>query len=131
MSNDEHTEVENKLLKKLHLKMTPKEIRQHVIDLCMKHDYDPIESLMSIALEGYKVMVDGNEITVPIEPKDAITIHKEIAGYIAPKVKTIDIQGEVKQDIKITVQKFGEQIIEGVIIDEVKTLSDGSSGDEG
>jgi len=93
---------------------TASELRQHLMRLCESLGYNPLEALIKMATDGYEVEVDGKILMMPLDAKDAIAIHKEIAGYIMPKLRTIDVKEKVDVDINITVQKFGEvKTIEG------------------
>ena len=93
----------------LKLGMTAKEVREHIFKLCEEMDYDPIRALISTVVEGYKVTVDGREVNVPIDPKEAIGIHNTLAAYIAPKIKSIEVSGEVNNTLNVNIIKFSDQ----------------------
>jgi len=93
---------------------TAAELRQHLMRLCEDLNYNPLEALIDMATNGYPVELEGEMVRAPLDPKDAIAIHKEIAGYIMPKLRTIDVKEKVDVDVHITVQKFGDvKTIEG------------------
>jgi hypothetical protein len=75
-------------------KMSPKilttmEVRSRIIALMNERNYDPIRELIKIA---------NNSTT---DEKTRIEIHKDLAQYIAPKLKATDLQ--VSGDLQLTV----------------------------
>ncbi len=76
------------------VKMPPKiltsmEMRSRIIHLMNERNYDPIRELIRIA---------NNNLT---DEKTRIEIHKELAQYIAPKLRSADLQ--VSGDLQLTV----------------------------
>lgn len=69
--------------------LTTMEIRSRIIGLMNERNYDPIRELIKIA---------NNNTT---DEKTRIEIHKELAQYIAPKLKSTDLQ--VSGDLQLTV----------------------------
>lgn len=77
-------------------KMTPSEMRMRIIELCNGKKYDPIASLID--------MVQNDAL----EPDTKVAIHRELAQYVAPKIKAIEVTGDVDLNINITVKKFDD-----------------------
>jgi hypothetical protein len=69
--------------------LTSMEMRSRIIHLMNERNYDPIRELIKIA---------NNNNT---EEEVRISIHKELAQYIAPKLKSTDLQ--VSGDLQLTV----------------------------
>lgn len=112
---------------------TPSEIRARLSELCKEHDYDPIKALLEIIsdaragtvkdaaiqicqdMEGEGCSAELVErmrvITVKIpsiEMRELIGIHKEILQYIAPKLRSMDIQAHVDTEVHVAVAQFNE-----------------------
>tara|TARA_Y100000310_G_C20430065_1_gene691035 strand:- start:104 stop:388 length:285 start_codon:yes stop_codon:yes gene_type:complete len=81
-------------------RVKPGEMRDALAIYFDKAKYDPIKELIATA---------KSEET-PI--KDRISIHKEFLRYLAPALKSIDIQQHVDANIQVVVRRFGEEIIE-------------------
>ena len=60
--------------------------------------YDPIKLLIDTAKDA----------DVPI--KERIGINKEFLRYMAPSLKSIDIQQQTDMNIQVIVRRFGEEI---------------------
>jgi uncharacterized phage protein gp47/JayE len=87
--------------------LTANEIRFAINMLCEKHDYNPFEELIKLATEIKDVQVNGKVIQLPSCTVDQrIAIAKEIAPYLAPKMKNIEVKQEISQDVHIFVHKF-------------------------
>jgi hypothetical protein len=69
--------------------LTSMEMRSRIVHLMNERNYDPIRELIKIA---------NNNMT---DEKTRIEIHKELAQYIAPKLKSSDLQ--VSGDLQLTV----------------------------
>jgi hypothetical protein len=111
------------------------ELRDSIIQLCGDNDYDPIAEMMSMAagrnlriqeaivklaeeLErlGDDEPFDANDFakrlrslaeSVPqLSPSDEIAIHKEIATYVSPKLKSMDVGGVVNASLNITLKQY-------------------------
>lgn len=76
--------------------LTSQEIRKRIQGLMRKHNYDPLEELMLIATDD----------TYPLETR--ISIHKEMANYVAPKLKSTDIVVEQSMDITVKLISFAD-----------------------
>jgi len=60
--------------------------------------YDPVKDLIDLAQDE----------ETPV--KERIGIHKEFLKYMAPSLKSIDIQQHTDMNIQVIVRKFGEDI---------------------
>jgi hypothetical protein len=86
-------------------RLTPAEVRACIHTICQDNNYDPFRELIELATGTQEVEVNGKKLTIPLADVDQrITIAKEIAQYMAPKLKSIEVTGEVDNtwDIKIT-----------------------------
>lgn len=119
---------------------TPAEVRRRIAQLCTKAGYDPVRELLSFVKEAARPLRDellDIADTIENEPEidtdeicprlrhlasliqapnhsEIISIHKELLQYVAPKLRGVDISGEVKQDITVNIKHFQ---------DEVKTIN--------
>lgn len=99
-------------------KLTPSDVRAAIQSLCAELDYDPFRELIIIAQETLPTEINGEIVQIPIADTDQrITIAKEIASYLAPKLKTIEVEGNIKNDFTFTVRHVGE---DGKDIDGLK-----------
>lgn len=78
--------------------LTSMEMRSRLIHLMNERDYDPIRELIKIA----------NNNTTAEEVR--ISIHKELAQYIAPKLKSTDLQVSGDLQLTVNVVKFSQQL---------------------
>ena len=87
-------------------KLTPADIRATISELCVKHNYNPFEELIDLARSYQDVDVDGKVVRCPVcSPEQRITIAKELAQYIAPKIKAVEVAVDSKENeftMKIT-----------------------------
>ena len=81
-------------------RVKPTEMREALAVYFEKAKYDPVKDLISLA---------QNE-EVPV--KERIGIHKEFLKYMAPTLKSIDIQQHVDANIQVIVRKFGDDAID-------------------
>ena len=116
-------ELRTKLMK-IRPGATPSEVRARIVELCAQHNYDPIAELIDMVRNGYEVEANGKKVRVPLDAKDVIGIHKEIIQYIAPKLRSVDVQAQVEANISISVTKFSGTPIEGEIIKEEDMIRD-------
>ena len=80
-----------------------KEIRQQVRKLCMDENYDPLREMVVLAKD-------------PGTPLDhRVTLHKELAQYVAPKLKSMDLTAEVSGGIQVNVLKFADKVTQAAI----------------
>lgn len=76
--------------------MTPTQMRARIIELCRGRKYDPVAAMID--------MVQHDNI----DADQKIAIHRELAQYIAPKVRAVDVSGEVDLTVTVRVKKFGD-----------------------
>ena len=81
-------------------RVKPTEMREALAVYFEKADYDPVKDLISLAQDD----------ETPV--KEKIGIHKEFLKYMAPSLKSIDIQQHVDANIQVVVRKFGDDIID-------------------
>lgn len=83
--------------------LTSMEIRSRILAFMHDQDYDPIKHLVLMATE---VDDDGKYV---LDAKTRKEIHMELAQFIAPKLKSSDIQVDSNMSINITVKQFVKQ----------------------
>ena len=71
-------------------------VREAVQRLCEEQDYNPFKVMIELA---------KNPDT---SPKIRLKIATEVAQYLSPKLKSIDINSEVGKGITIILRKFGD-----------------------
>jgi len=150
------TETRNKLLS-LRPGATPAEYRAHLHELCQLNDYDPVMELLTIVKKSgveiesamRKIAETLREDTVSrdkrsllsdelmklativgaagTKPSEIIGIHKEVLQYIAPKLRSLDISGQIDSDINLTIKTFGSDE-QGNVIDINEEVKDGNTG---
>lgn len=97
-------------------KLTPAEVRNVIAEACKKKNYDPFEELIELATSKTTVTVNGEEVEVhTCDTDQRIIIAKEIASYMAPKLKNVEVRGEVTGDIHITVKNFTRTAIQEAV----------------
>lgn len=99
--------------------LTPAEVRAAIHKICKERNYDPFDELIQLATETQEVEINGKTITVPLASVDQkITIAKEIASYIAPKLRSVEIEAHMDSSWTIKIQKFGENTAKEVLAPE-------------
>jgi hypothetical protein len=81
-------------------RVKPTEMREALSVYFEKAKYDPVKEMIEAAQNP----------DVPI--KERIGIHKEFIRYMAPSLKSIDIQQHVDANIKVIVRRFGEDVLD-------------------
>lgn len=72
-------------------------------------NYDPFLKMIELATETQEVVVDEKIVRCAVCDVDQqITIAKEIASFIAPKLKGIELKAEVDAEFTFKVQQFAE-----------------------
>jgi hypothetical protein len=86
-------------------RLTPAEVRAAINDICAKHNYNPFEELIKLAVATQNVKIGDEVKTINVCDVDQrISIAKELAPYLAPKLKTIEVeQGEGSGGLTINV----------------------------
>lgn len=88
--------------------LTLPEKRALAQDACDKHGYNPFEEMIVMATEKEKIEVNGQIMEVHSSTREQrISIAKEIASYLAPKVKTQDTGAKGPSSFHITINRFG------------------------
>jgi hypothetical protein len=89
--------------------LTPAEVRSKINELCVKRNYNPFEELIRLATETVKTEVNGKMVELPICDVDQkILIAKEIASFLAPKLKSIEVDAHIDGDFTFKVKHFDE-----------------------
>jgi hypothetical protein len=107
---------------------TAAELRNRIIEVCAANNYDPVTELLEIVnaakedtredLRKLASTVKDPDLAeqmrviaskiLPLDVETMISIHKELLQYIAPKLRSTEIKGDVDVNIHVTVTKFGE-----------------------
>lgn len=111
------------------------ELRDSVLDLCEQNGYDPIKELIELVqgrntkfgemllgiAEDLESALNPGTIDVKkfakalrmiaeripgLSTSDEIAVHKEVAQFLTPKIKSMDVQQTVKASINISVKNF-------------------------
>jgi hypothetical protein len=107
--------------KSLRGNLTPAEVRNTIHQICAKHNYDPFEELVKLAVGTHNVSINGEMMELPLcDIEQRITIAKELAPYLAPKLKNIEVKQEMTGGFHITLKRFGAD--EKVITDSPEAL---------
>lgn len=94
--------------KTLYGRKTPAEVRAAIQDICESNNYDPFEQLIKLATETLETEIDGHVVRIPIASIDQkIAIAKEVASYIAPKIKNIEVKQEIDAEITFKILTVG------------------------
>jgi hypothetical protein len=111
-------------------KTTPSEFREHLLEICEQRDYNPAvalldlvkgeknalkQQILSIAKQQTiaplrKQLMDIAEVVgaIGLSAREVVDIHKELLQYIAPKLRSLDISGEIDTNLTVVVRKFKE-----------------------
>lgn len=89
-------------------KITPQNVREVIKTLMKSQNYDPFLEMIKIA----------KDVDTPVRMRADMA--SELAQYVAPKLKGIDIDAKASGSIQVIVQKFAEE----VLADEVKKTID-------
>jgi hypothetical protein len=89
--------------------LTPAEVRSKINELCLKRNYNPFEELIRLATETVNTEVNGKMVKLPVCDVDQkILIAKEIASFLAPKLKSIEVDAHIDGDFTFKVKHFDE-----------------------
>lgn len=103
---------------------TPAEVRAAIQSICEEENYDPFRELVRLAKETVKAEVDGKQVEIPVATVDQkIQIAKEIAAYLAPKIKGLEVKHEHTGGFKFIVQHITE---DGAIIEAPASVMSGT-----
>jgi len=84
----------------------PTNVRETIRKIMKDHNYEPFKEMILIAKDP------------DTDRRTRASMAVELAQYIAPKLKGLDIDAKASGSIQVIVQKFAEEIME----DEPKTL---------
>lgn len=82
------------------------------------YNYDPFKEMVEIA----------KSLDTP--RRDRMTLAMDLAQYIAPKLKGIDIDARASGSISVIVQRFAEEVAQEALADEPKTIQLENSDEE-
>ena len=90
-------------------KLSARQASAAVTSLCAELDYDPLREMVKLAqMTMPKKDANGEIKQVPVlDAASRLNIAKEIMPYIAPKMKTVDLQGDVDKKPVINLQMIG------------------------
>lgn len=95
--------------KTIYGKKTPAEVRAAIQSICEELDYDPFRELVTMATSKLKTTIDGREVEVPyLDADQRIAVAKEIASFIAPKPKSVEVKHEGNVGFQFIVTHFKE-----------------------
>ncbi len=72
---------------------------QHVQEIMEEQGYNPIEALIDMAAD--------KNIT---DPEIKFKVHKELAGYYAPKLRSVDLTGGTDNSVTVKIKQFTQNI---------------------
>lgn len=77
---------------------------QHALDLIQRHypNYHPLIALARMA----------HDEKVTCEPKLEFEIHKAILPYVTPKLSSVEVKAEVKEERRVIVSLFEDAVLE-------------------
>ncbi len=88
--------------------LSPYEIRARIQSLCKDNNYDPFLELIELAKGFTEIEVNGEKVRIDKCTVDQkIAIAKEIAPYLAPKLKSMEITGQTDNSLTIEVVMVG------------------------
>lgn len=84
-----------------------------IIALFAEEDLDPIKEMIEMAKAGHPyVDPDTGEVKhMPLDPAQRFQVLKELASYVAPKIKAVDVSEKRKQKTVIKVVQHGQKAI--------------------
>jgi hypothetical protein len=89
-------------------KISPQEVRQAIHKIFEQHNYDPFKELIFLATATVPTEVNGQTINLPLCDIDQrILIARELASYVAPKLKNMEVSGTVDNQLTIKVKMIG------------------------
>lgn len=90
-------------------RLTPQEVRAKIHEICESNNYDPFEELIKLATETQEVEVNGHMHQIPVCDVDQrITIARELAQYMAPKLKSVEVTAEIDNQFTFNIKHFNE-----------------------
>lgn len=84
--------------------------RDAIQKVCDEFEYNPFREMVQLATQKHEVEIGGKQIEVHVlDAGERIAIAKEIGAYMAPKLKSIEVQQEVDGKLEISVTTFAAQ----------------------
>lgn len=97
-------------------RQTPADVRSALQRACDEAGYDPFKELIRLATETFDTVVDGKTVTLPLCDTDQkISIAKELAQYLAPKLKGIEVEGQVDHEFTLKILHFNGETKEKIV----------------
>ncbi len=81
---------------------TPKDLRDALNLLFEKHDFSPAEKLVEMVLETDSA---GRYV---LTPDQRIRVLSDLQSYVMPKLKSVEVSGEVEHKHSITIIRYGD-----------------------
>lgn len=84
-----------------------------ILALFEEEDLDPIKELILMAKNGHPMVHPdtGELINIPLDADQRFRVLKELAEYVAPKLKSVDVTQHRKPKTVIKVVKHGERAV--------------------
>ena len=82
------------------------EIREGLMLICQKYSMIPAEELIKMAMET-RELPDGTKVWA-LTPELRTKILTEILGYQMPKLKAVEVQGQIDHEHHIMIVRYGE-----------------------
>lgn len=100
---------------------SPLRMRAIIDDLCTKHGVEPAEELMKLALQKN---AEGQFL---LGPSDRIRIWSELIQYRMPKMKSLEVSGQVQTDVTVRVVSFREpsRVISETVVQDAEIIGRG------
>lgn len=76
-----------------------------------EEDLDPIREMVKMVTRGSPVTKDGITQYIELDPKERFSVLKELAEYVAPKLKAVSTLEGKKQKTIIKIVKHGDMAI--------------------
>lgn len=100
-------------------KLSARQASAAIASLCEELEYDPLAEMIKLAQLKVPKKVNGEEKDVHVlDAGSRFTIAKEILPYIAPKLKTVDLQSSDGTALAINVVNFAGQPVNPVSISD-------------
>jgi hypothetical protein len=85
---------------------TPRQdLSKKLDDLFARHGVEPAEELIMMAMER------GEDGQHRLSDEQRIRVWSELLGYRMPKLRSMEVRGEVDHSLTVIVRKFGEDVI--------------------
>lgn len=76
-----------------------------------EEELDPIREMVKMVTKGSPVEKDGVTHFIPLDPKERFQVLKELAEYVAPKLKAVSTLESKKQKTIIKIVKHGDMAV--------------------